>query len=108
MRLTAGGEVVYHAAALGIVLDPLTNSQRFFESHRDDIHGFDINPEGTLAVSGEIGPKPRLCLWSTETMECIDETRQPLVKGIKHVAWSKDGKLVGCSDMSDDHNIAIF
>lgn len=69
LRYTHDGQVVYHAAALGIVLDKDSNTQKFFNSHRDDIHCLAINPQGTLCVTGEIGPKPRLCLWSVETME---------------------------------------
>lgn len=77
-------------------------------SHRDDIHCLAINPAGTLCVTGEIGPKPRLCLWSCQTMEELHCVQIPLTKGIKHVTWSKDGQFVGASDMSDDHSIAIF
>jgi echinoderm microtubule-associated protein-like 5 len=35
-------------------------------------------------------------------------TQAPLVKGVKHVAFSPNGKYLAASDMSDDHNIAIF
>ena len=30
LRYTASGEIVYHAAAAGIVLNPKTNTQKFF------------------------------------------------------------------------------
>jgi WD40 repeat protein len=38
----------------------------------------------------------------------LDEVRAPLTKGIKHVAISADNSNVGASDMSNDHNIAVF
>jgi len=41
-------------------------------------------------------------------MEQIHLINAPLIKGIKHVAFSKDGRYLAASDLSDDHNIAIF
>lgn len=32
----------------------------------------------------------------------------PMLKGIKHVAFSPNGKYLACSDMQDDHNLYIF
>ena len=69
LRYTAEGTVVYHAAGVGVVLDKDTNEQRFFRSHRDDIHCLAISPDGTMIATGEIGPKPRLCLWDCSSME---------------------------------------
>lgn len=69
LRYTSDGRIVYHAAAVGVILDQATNTQQHFMSHRDDIHCLAINPTGSLCVTGEIGPKPRLCLWSCQTME---------------------------------------
>lgn len=41
-------------------------------------------------------------------MQEIAQVNIPLTKGIKHVVFSNDGNYLGCSDMSDDHSIAIF
>jgi WD40 repeat protein len=76
--------------------------------HRDDIHCLGIDPTGVFCATGEIGPNPRLFVWNSKTMEEVYHATAPLTKGIKHVAFSKDGKYLACSDMSDDHNIAIF
>ena len=91
---------MYHTAGLGIILDPLTNHQTFMTEHREDILALDINPSGTLVVTGEIGPDPRLCLWSADSGECYHTQRKPLTKGIRHVCFSKDGMLVGASDLT--------
>lgn len=39
--------------------------------HNDDIHCLAIDPTGVYAATGQIGPKPWLCIWNTETMECV-------------------------------------
>jgi Ca2+-binding EF-hand superfamily protein len=108
LRYNIDGKLVYNCAGVGVVMDKKANTQKHFMSHRDDIHCLAIDPTGLFAATGEIGPQPRLCVWNTRTMEMVHCTQHPLVKGIKHVAWSKDGRYVAATDMSDDHNIAIF
>ena len=42
--------VLYHAAGLGVLLDPVKNEQRFFRGHTDDIMSFALyvqSSEGT-------------------------------------------------------------
>ncbi len=71
LRYTSTGEVVYHAAAAGIVLNQKTNTQRFLIQHTDDIHCLALDPTGKFCATGEIGPKPLILVWNNETMECI-------------------------------------
>jgi hypothetical protein len=52
-------------------------------SHRDDIHCLAIDPTGTRCATGEIGPKPRLCVWNNRTLEEVYTCTGPLIKGIK-------------------------
>ena len=37
VHLTPDGSVVYHAAAAGVVFNPLTKTQSFYLEHNDDI-----------------------------------------------------------------------
>lgn len=104
----ADGRLTYNCAGVGVVMDKKTNTQRHFMSHGDDIHCCKLDPSGVLAATGEIGPHPRFCIWNTKTMEEVFSTNGPMVKGIKHVAFSRDGSKVACSDMSDDHNVYVF
>jgi WD40 repeat protein len=41
-------------------------------------------------------------------MECVARIQGTLLKGIKNVAFSPDGKLLAASAMDDDHTIAIY
>jgi Ca2+-binding EF-hand superfamily protein len=46
LRYTAdGSKLIWHAAAVGIVLDKQTNTQTFFRSHNDDIHCLAVHPD---------------------------------------------------------------
>ena len=110
LRYTQEGDIAYIAAGLGVIIETQTKAkkQRFFMDHTDDIHCIALHPTKPLAATGQIGPKPRLCIWNTETMTNEVLITQPLTKGIKHLAWSPNGKYLAASAMDDDQMMAVF
>ena len=52
---TQKDEIVYHVAALGIVLDRAKESQRFYDKHDDDILCLNLHPHKDIAASGQVG-----------------------------------------------------
>lgn len=76
--------------------------------HDDDILCLAADPSGQYCATGQVGPKPWLCIWDTSTMECLARYRSPLVKGIKCIAFSNDGDKVVASGMDDAHSLAVF
>lgn len=76
--------------------------------HNDDIHCLAIDPTGRFCATGQIGPKPLLCVWDNQSMECVARMQGVLLKGIMGVAFSADGKLLAASAFDDDHCIAIY
>ena len=72
-------------AALGVILDPATNTQRFFgggqtdlkskklsnddQHHTDDVSALSISSDRNLAVTGQVGSAPVAFLWDAETGE---------------------------------------
>ena len=54
LKYLKNGNIVYNAAALGIVLDIPTNTQRFFNLHTDDITALDVHPDGVMVATGEV------------------------------------------------------
>ena len=102
------GNVIYHAAALGIVLDKTDNIQHFFNLHNDDILSIAFHPNGILVATGEIGPKPPIYLWNSSTCTKTAMFKGKLEKGIRSLAFSPSGDYLAAIDMSDTHNIGIF
>ncbi|CAF4973882.1 unnamed protein product, partial [Rotaria socialis] len=47
------GEIVYHVAALGIVLNAEQNVQRFYNCHTDDILCLAVSPDMSLVATGQ-------------------------------------------------------
>lgn len=63
MKFDAKGNVVYHQAAVGIVMDPKKNTQKFITEHNDDISCLDVVEN--CAVSGQVGSQPTIIMWET-------------------------------------------
>ena len=68
-RAAAGGRaaelLVYACAALGVVHDLSTNTQRYFEGHSDDICCLTVSADRLLAASGQVGRGPEVLVWAT-------------------------------------------
>lgn len=63
-------EIVYMAAAVGIVLNKRHNTQKFFgggpassnKGHNDDITSLAIHPNNDIIATGEVGKNPKICV----------------------------------------------
>lgn len=116
MKYTASGKVLYHTAGVGIVLDPVTNTQKHFMGHNNDIFCLALHPNGKFVATGQVANGgigvaqrgPRLCIWDADTLEEITTFVAPLTQGIKNLTFSQDGRLLAASAQDDEHMIAIY
>ena len=112
------GKIVYNAAALGIILDPTANTQKFFgagdvkskaEHHDDDITCLSISPDRKYAATGQAGGK--LFIWNAEdgTMKTTKSKYKAAkgARGISCCCWSSDGASVAFADKSDKRNVYV-
>jgi lipoxygenase homology domain-containing protein 1 len=92
------------------VYDKKFNTQTFFRGHSDDIHCLAIHPDPTLkfVATGQLGENPRICVWNYDTKEIMMHTTEPLIKGIKNIAFSPDGRMLCASAMDEKHCIAVW
>jgi len=109
------GEAVYMTACLGVILDPATNTQKFFgggevnderrgeqndqDMHNDDILGLEISPDRSFALTCQRGPKPTCFTWDAATGE--KKMRFTLPKGSRGInccSISGCGKFMACVD----------
>lgn len=113
------GKLVYMLAALGIVLDYGSNTQKFFGGksskepkalqHDDDILALALSPDRKLCATGQIGAVPKLFVWNIETQEVKAKYSLPKnTRGIIALSFSNDGKYVAFVDNSNDHNLYIL
>ena len=115
---------VYMTAALGVILDPMSNTQQFFgggevdqtaknvandmNGHTDDIMCVSISPDRSTAVSGQVGSKPTIFTWDSATGE--KKQRIKIAKGargINAVAINADGQICAV-DLHNEHQVYCF
>ena len=104
------GDVVYFAAAAGVVHNPKAKEgkQQFNLSHTDDILAMAMHPGGNTVATGEIGRKPKIIVWdvnSTNTLLTITGFHR---YGIELLAWSPSGAMLASVGRDGDHSIAIY
>lgn len=102
------GELLYHAAALGIVHNQNTNIQRFFNLHKDECTAIALHPDGVIVASGELGARPSIFIWDSKTMEPLGVAKQGLMDGIDHLAFSPDGKYLAATCMDKKRKVCFF
>jgi WD40 repeat protein len=108
LRYTKNGTVVFHTAAVGVVLNPENNTQTHFFEHTDDILCLAIHPDMQTLATGEIGPNPLICVWDSATSECLARIMGTLKKGVCQLAFSNNGKLLAAAAADDYHCVAIY
>lgn len=77
--------------------------------HTDDILALAINNARDTCVTGQVGRAPVLFTWDAVTGE--KKQRFKLSKGargVNCVAFSEDGSLIACADLSNNHNVYVF
>ena len=114
---SARGEVVYHAAALGVVYDRETNTQKFLADvptaeattgHADDIVCLARHPPGHLRHR-QVGGTRTLIVWSS------DEVKKPLAilqgflkKAVVSCTFSRDGALLCAVGADSNHSLVVY
>ena len=61
VHYSAGGRIVYHIAAVGIVYCRSTHRQEFFIGHNDDILCLAMHPDKLTVASGQVSQLPNAC-----------------------------------------------
>lgn len=112
-------------AALGVILDPASNTQKFFgggkcessskqesndlKCHTDDLMCVAMNSEGTMAASGQNGKSPACFTWDAVSGQMKARCKlAPGSRGVNAISISADSSMVALTDNSDDHNIVVF
>ncbi|KAG2499991.1 hypothetical protein HYH03_002273 [Edaphochlamys debaryana] len=67
---TGDNRLVYYTAAVGIIYDPASHTQTFFQGHDDDIKCMALHPNRFIVATGQVASaldgsydNPFLCIW---------------------------------------------
>lgn len=89
-------------------MDMENNTQTFFKQHIDDITALDVHPDQQTVATGEIGPKPSIYLWDSDTKQELHVFKGKLEKGICNLSFSADGMYMGASAIDVENHIGVF
>ena len=98
--------IIYHVAALGIVLNTRTQTQVLNHEHDDDILCLTVHPEGHIVASGEIGKFPKIVIWDANTGVSIRSITGHK-KGVSHLSFANMGKMLVSCGMDDDRTVMV-
>ncbi len=77
--------------------------------HNDDITTLTMSRDRKLVATGQVGSKPVLIVWNSETCESVQRIVLPKgSRAIKSIAFNADASLVACSDEHNDHYVRIY
>ena len=102
------GEIVYHVAALGIVFNKESHTQKFYDKHTDDILALSLHPIRNFVATGQIGRDPPIHVWDIETMKTLSILKGEHERGICSLSFSSDGKKLASVGLDDNHCICVW
>jgi microtubule-associated protein-like 6 len=117
-------EAVYMTAALGVVLNTDSNTQKFFgggeventaknvandeNHHTDDVMCVRVNPARDTAVSGQVGSRPTVFTW--DATSGTKKQRIKIAKGARGVTACaiRDDGWIAFVDLHNDHHVYVY
>lgn len=106
-------EIIYTAAAVGIVLKKKENEQRFFNQHRDDVVSMDIHPLRNIVATGQMAEKGRaklidMYVWDSDDCSILQRINGFHRRAVNVIKFSPSGKYLLSVGEDDQHSVAIY
>ncbi len=112
-------------AALGVILDINSNTQKFFgggqvdntskqtandnNGHTNDITALTLSDCRKVVASGQVGSAPVAFIWDASTGEKKQRFKlKKGARGVNAIAISADGKYLCCVDLHNEHNVIVY
>lgn len=105
---TQSGEVLYHVAALGIVMSRESRTQRFYTGHDDDILCMTLHPTKNCVATGQVGKNPPIHIWDAASLKTLSVLEGFHTRGVCSIHFSPDGRKLASVGLDNDHSLAIW
>ncbi|XP_046848411.1 echinoderm microtubule-associated protein-like 6 [Xenia sp. Carnegie-2017] len=105
------GDIVYHTAATGIVLNLKDGTQSFYVEHTDDIISLAVNRHPkfkSVVASGQIGNEPTVHVWDSTSKETLSILQTSHTVGVCSLNFSSSGKLLLTVGVDDNHTLTVW
>lgn len=101
-------EIVYHAAAIGVVYNAKTHTQIYNRDHTDDIISLAVHPEGHTVATGEQGKNPKIIIWDANSGSSLSSIKGFHKRGVSQLAFNRSGALIASVGLDNDHSVAVY
>ncbi|EGW07847.1 Echinoderm microtubule-associated protein-like 6 [Cricetulus griseus] len=105
---TAGKEVVYFVAGVGVVYNTREHSQKFFLGHNDDIISLALHPDKTLIATGQVGKEPYICIWDSYSVQTVSILKDVHTHGVACLAFDSDGQRLASVGLDAKNTVCIW
>jgi len=115
------GNMVYPAATLCVVHDPVANTQLFFDSHTDNVMAIAVHPGSAdpskdsefIVASGQDAwmHNANVCLWDAKSVpprHIRELDLGPGSKGVRTLDFAPDGDLLCCTCCDPSNSMSIW
>jgi microtubule-associated protein-like 6 len=120
VRYNLRGEVVFHAAGLGVVYDKNRDVQKFHAGyHGGDVLCLAIDPKRRFVATGEEGDRPGINVWDSQTTRLLcrlggggevtaTEAGPHCGGGVCSLSFSHDGRRIASVSNDADWTLAVW
>eukprot|EP00854_Cymbomonas_tetramitiformis_P002928 gene2928-3742_t len=113
LGLISTGELVYGAAAIGVLYNPRQQTQRHFTGHSDAVRSVAVHPNGQYVATGQAGSIPVVCVWDAEPGAALCPEMARLVHdrgdlAVTTLAFSPDGDTLVSIVTDSCHTVYLW
>ncbi len=126
LHLLASGELVYFVAAVAVIYNHHTDTQRHYLEHNDDIKAMAVHPDKSIVATGQLAShdkkegRPHVRIWDSKTLQTLKiiglNTNAPNPKYVEFInsicclAFSKlaEGAYLAAVDEGNERVLSVW
>ncbi|XP_055039416.1 echinoderm microtubule-associated protein-like 6 isoform X2 [Misgurnus anguillicaudatus] len=105
---TAGKEIVYFVAGVGVVYNTREHTQKFYLGHNDDIISLALHPDKIQVATGQVGKDPYICVWDSYTLTTVSILRDVHTHGVACLAFDADGQRLASVGLDAKNTVCVW
>uniref|UniRef100_A0A8C1S474 EMAP like 6 n=1 Tax=Cyprinus carpio TaxID=7962 RepID=A0A8C1S474_CYPCA len=105
---TAGKEIVYFVAGVGVVYNTREHTQKFYLGHNDDIISLALHPDKIQVATGQVGKDPYICVWDSYALTTVSILRDVHTHGVACLAFDADGQRLASVGLDAKNTVCVW
>jgi len=108
LRYNGQGEILYPAAAVGVIYRPSDHSQQHHFGHKNDIISLAVSSCGRFCATGDLGKDVSVRVWDALTGQLLTSLSEAHTRGVTKLCFSPDSKYLVSIGMDDNHTTCVY